>query len=285
VWWVVTSALAPLGRISRDLADRNADSLAPVDATGVPQEVSRLVTEVNSLMGRMVQALQAQKHFIDDAAHELRSLLTALTLQVKTLSRARDETARAQALARLQGGVDRASHLLEQLLALARQDPLSEPFPGTLVSLADCVEQATEEMTPLALARQIELLFGTLPNTRVRADAESLRMLVRNLLDNAIRYTPEGGQVQVKLNTDDEHAVLCIEDSGTGISPENRERIFDRFYRVPGTNVSGSGLGLAIVKAIADRYHANLELGQAALGGLAIKVKFPLPEGIAQPEN
>ncbi|TCS37043.1 two-component system OmpR family sensor kinase [Paucimonas lemoignei] len=280
VWWVVTSALAPLDRISRDLAGRNADSLAPVDATGVPQEVSRLVAEVNSLMGRMVQALQAQKHFIDDAAHELRSLLTALTLQVKTLSRAKDETARAQAVTRLQGGVDRASHLLEQLLTLARQDPLSDPAPGTLVSLADCVEQAADEMTPLALSRQIELHFGTLPNTRVRADAESLRMLVRNLLDNAIRYTPEGGAVHVKLHCDNDVAVLCVEDSGPGIPPENRERIFDRFYRVPGTNVSGSGLGLAIVKAIADRYYATLELGQAALGGLAVKVSFSLPEGI-----
>lgn len=285
VWWVITAALTPLDRIGRDLANRNADSLAPVDATGVPQEVSRLVAEVNSLMGRMVQALQAQKRFIDDAAHELRSLLTALTLQVKTLSRARDETARAQALTRLQGGVDRASHLLEQLLALARQDPLSESSPGVLVSLADCVEQASEEMTPLALARQIELRYGTLPNTRVRADAESLRMLVRNLLDNAIRYTPERGLVQIKLVTDEGQAILCIEDSGTGIPPENRDRIFDRFYRVPGTNVSGSGLGLAIVKAIADRYHASVELGQAALGGLAIKVKFPLPEGVAQQEN
>lgn len=285
VWWVVTSALAPLDRISRDLADRNADSLAPVDATGVPQEVSRLVAEVNSLMGRMVQALQAQKHFIDDAAHELRSLLTALTLQVKTLSRAKDETARAQALARLQGGVDRASHLLEQLLTLARQDPLSDPSPGVLVSLADCVEQAADEMTPLAVSRQIELIFGTLPNTRVRADVESLRMLVRNLLDNAIRYTPEGGTVHVKLHCDHEAAILCIEDSGSGIPAENRERIFDRFYRVPGTNVSGSGLGLAIVKAIADRYHASLELGQAALGGLSVKIKFPLPDGIPQPEN
>ncbi|RJG03549.1 ATP-binding protein [Noviherbaspirillum sedimenti] len=285
VWWVVTSALAPLDRIGRDLANRNADSLAPVDDAGVPQEVSRLVAEVNSLLGRMVQALQAQKRFVDDAAHELRSLLTALTLQVKTLSRARDETARTQAIARLQGGVDRASHLMEQLLVLARQDPLSETAPGTLVSLADCVEQASDEMTPLAFSRQIELRYGTLPNTRVRGDVESLRMLVRNLLDNAIRYTPEQGLVQVKLVTDDEHAVLSIEDSGSGIPPENRGRIFDRFYRVPGTNVSGSGLGLAIVKAIADRYHASVELGQAALGGLAIKVKFPLPEGISQPEN
>ncbi|QAU33352.1 ATP-binding protein [Janthinobacterium sp. 17J80-10] len=285
VWWVVTSALAPLDRIGRDLANRNADSLAPVDATGVPQEVSRLVAEVNSLMGRMVQALQAQKRFVDDAAHELRSLLTALTLQVKTLSRARDDAARAQAITRLQGGVDRASHLMEQLLVLARQDPLSESAPGALVSIADCVEQAADEMTPLALSRQIELHYGTLPNTRVRGDVESLRMLVRNLLDNAIRYTPVSGQVRVKLAVDDAHAVLAIEDSGSGIPAENRDRIFDRFYRVPGTNVSGSGLGLAIVKAIADRYHASVELGQAALGGLAIQVRFPLPEGIDQPKN
>ncbi len=285
VWWVVTSALAPLDRIGRDLANRNADSLAPVDATGVPQEVAHLVAEVNSLMGRMVQALQAQRRFVDDAAHELRSLVTALTLQVKTLSRARDDASRTQALTRLQGGVDRAAHLLEQLLTLARQDPLAAAEPDALVSFADCVEQASDEMTPLAMARQVELHYGTLSSVRVRADADSLRMLVRNLLDNAIRYTPQNGQVHVKLTADGNQAVLSIEDSGAGIPSENRDRVFDRFYRVPGTNVSGSGLGLAIVKAIADRYQARVELGQAALGGLSIRIYFPVSSEIGLTEE
>jgi two-component system OmpR family sensor kinase len=275
VWWVITSAMNPLNRVGRDLANRNADSLAPVDAAGVPREVSRLVNEVNSLLKRMEYALQSQKQFVDDAAHELRSPLTALKLQVQTLARARDDAARAQAISRLQGGVERAVRLLEQLLALARQDPLSEPMPPTVVKLAECLEHAAEDVAALAVLRDIHLEFQLHADAKICADPDSLRMLIRNLLDNAIRYTPEHGKVLAKITIEGDHAVLIIEDSGTGIPPENRHRVFDRFYRMPGTTVSGSGLGLAIVKAIAERYQANVELGQASLGGLRVRIAFP----------
>jgi two-component system OmpR family sensor kinase len=283
-WWVVSAALAPLNRIGRDLAKRNADSLDPVDAKGVPKEVSLLVAELNSLLTRMALALHAQQRFVADAAHELRSPLTALKLQVQTLARAKDETARAQAVTRLQGGVDRASRLVEQLLALARQDPLSEAAEMALVSLPACIEQAAGDVAPFAHSRHIQLEYGAYTHVEVMADGEGLRILVRNLLDNAVRYAPEHGRVRIDLVADREAACLTIQDSGAGIPEENRDRIFDRFYRVPGTSPSGSGLGMAIVKAIAERHDATIELGEAELGGLAVTVRFPLPAD-AEPDR
>lgn len=274
-WWVVTSAMAPLNRIGHDLASRNADSLAPVSAVGVPKEVSLLVAELNSLLARVARALQSQQRFVADAAHELRSPLTALKLQVQTLARARDDVARTQAVGRLSGGVDRATRLVEQLLALARQEPLSQAFDPSVVSLAACIEQAAADVAPLAASRHIGMRYGALAPADIIGDADSLRIMVRNLLDNAIRYTPEHGQVRTTLEVAGETAVLTVEDSGGGIPEPERARIFDRFYRLPGTSPNGSGLGLAIVKAIAERHGARVVLGDGSLGGLSVQVAFP----------
>lgn len=275
-WWVVTSALSPLNRIGRDLSDRNADSLAPVSDEGVPQEVSLLVAELNSLLARMAHTLQSQQRFVADAAHELRSPLTALKLQVQTLARAKDDTAREQGIGRLLGGVDRATRLVEQLLSLARQEPLSQAPDSAVVSLLSCVEQAASDVATFAQSRNVEVEYGTLMEAKIAGDTESLRMMLRNLLDNALRYTPEHGTVKVDIATDRATAILTVEDSGTGIPEAERERVFDRFYRIPGTSPSGSGLGLAIVKAVADRHAATIELGNSSLGGLAVTLTFPL---------
>jgi len=280
-WWVVTTSLAPLNRIGHDLSNRNADSLAPVSVKGVPHEVSLLVAELNSLLARVGKALQAQQRFVADAAHELRSPLTALRLQVQTLARARDEAARQQAVGRLLGGVDRATRLVEQLLVLARQDP-AVPSAQEAVSLCLCVQQAAADIAPLAAARHIELDYPPQSEVRVTGDPDSLRVMVRNLLDNAVRYTPAGGRVQVDIEARAARALLTVHDSGPGIAPQERERIFDRFYRVPGTSEAGSGLGLAIIKAIAERHQATITLDASPLGGLAAQVAFPLPQAASQ---
>jgi two-component system OmpR family sensor kinase len=277
-WWVVTSALSPLNRIGRDLSNRNADSLAPVSSEGVPREVSLLVAELNSLLGRMSDALQSQQRFVADAAHELRSPLTALKLQVQTLARAKDETARTQAVGRLHGGVDRASRLVEQLLALARQDPLAQVSELSTVSLRSCAEQAVSDVGPLAASRDIEMQFNGLADAALVGDAENLRIMIRNLLDNAVRYSPEHGKVQLDIDESDAGIALTVQDSGAGVPAEERARVFDRFYRIKGTTMSGSGLGLAIVKAIADRHGATVELEDAPIGGLAVKVTFPVSQ-------
>lgn len=277
-WWVVTSAMAPLNRIGHDLSNRNADSLAPVSVKGVPHEVSQLVAELNSLLVRVAKALQSQQHFVADAAHELRSPLTALRLQVQTLARARDEAARQQAVARLLGGVDRATRLVEQLLVLARQDP-AVPGAAEPVLLADCIQHAAADVTPLAAARHVRLHVPEDSDAQVHGDPDSLRILVRNLLDNAVRYTPADGMVEVDVAIAEHDGKPCValtvHDSGPGIPPPERARIFDRFYRVPGTSAAGSGLGLAIVKAIAESHQATITLDTSPLGGLAATVTFP----------
>lgn len=276
-WWVVSSALAPLNRIGNELANRNADSIEPVSDLGVPKEVSLLVTELNSLLARTSQALQAQQRFVADAAHELRSPITALRLQVQNLGRSKDEIGQTQAIGRLLGGVDRASRLVEQLLALARQDPGSQPtLELAATSLSNCVRQAINDVSLFAQSRQIKLKCDTPPSANIKGDAESLRVLICNLLDNAIRYIPERGQVQINITLTSSTVDLLIEDNGVGIPCRERSRIFDRFHRVPGTNKSGSGLGLAIAKAIADRHKAPIELTDSPrLGGLAVKILFP----------
>ncbi|MFC7516975.1 ATP-binding protein [Herbaspirillum sp. GCM10030257] len=277
-WWVVTSALSPLNRIGNDLAHRNANSLSPVSDQGVPREVSLLVAELNSLLVRMANALRSQQHFVADAAHELRSPLTALKLQLQTLTRAKDDVARAQAILRLQGGVERASRLVEQLLALARQDPLSEPNPQSPVSLTACMENAVADVGPLAASRHVSVSMLDIAEVSVPGDAEALRVMIRNLLDNAVRYVPHGGKVAAAINHTETGVELTVEDSGPGISEENRARVFDRFYRVPGTSAGGSGLGLAIVKAIAERHEGTIQLGQSTLGGLKVSILVPACE-------
>lgn len=278
-WWVVHSALSPLKRIGRELANRNVDSLAPISNEHVPVEVSPLVAELNLLFTRVELALESQQRFVADAAHELRTPLTALKLQVQTLSRMKDDGGRTQAVNRLLGGVARASRLVEQLLSLARQDPLAQPRSFCVVSLTDCLEEAFSELRPLAASRQIALRLGEITQADILGDADSLLILLRNLLDNAIRYCPEHGRIQASVRAFDDTAVVTIDDSGPGIPLQDRERVFDRFYRVPGTVQSGSGLGLSIVKTIADRHQAAIALGDAALGGLAITLSFPAYRG------
>lgn len=273
-WWVVTSALAPLNRIGSDLARRDARSLEPVSDAGVPKEVSLLVAELNSLLARVNGALLSQQRFVADAAHELRSPLTALKLQVQTLARARDDAARGHGISRLLGGVDRASRLVEQLLSLAREDPMANEAKPAEVDLTACLDTALSDVSVLAASRAVTLEHEPTQPVMVHGDSESLRIMCRNLLDNAVRYTPEGGTVRSTLEAGPDQVVLCVEDSGPGIPEQDRGRVFDRFYRLPGTSPGGSGLGLAIVRAIADRHGADVQLGSSPLGGLSVTVRL-----------
>ncbi len=275
-WWLVTSALAPLRRIGRELAVRPAESVSPLPVGGLPEEIEPLVIELNAHLLRAGQALQLQQRFLADATHELRSPLTALRFQVQTLSRARSEDTRSQAISRLLGGVDRAARLVEQLLSLARQDPLSRDFIPTPTPLAACVNLALADVQAFAASRQIALVREAIAAVDIDGDADALVILIRNLLDNAVRYTPDHGTVRISAVAKKLWVTLHVEDSGPGIPHGERRRVFDRFFRVPGTGATGSGLGLAIVKTIVERHMADIQLGDSALGGLSVKVIFPL---------
>lgn len=283
-WWVVTTALRPLEQVSRQLSERSADAHAPIDSVGLPSEIIPLISALNSLLSRMTLTLQAQQQFIADAAHELRSPITSLKLQIHSLTKAKDESARVRAISRLLKGIERSSHMVEQLLALARNEPFSQPFRPQLVSLDEIIRQAVDEVEPLAMSKGITLNIEQSDALQVLGEQEALQISVRNLLDNAIRYIPENGHIRISSEARKEGVVLCVEDTGSGIPLSDRARVFDRFYRVPGTEQTGTGLGLAIVKAIADRHGADIALKDSRIGGLAVQIVFPSVKAEAMPE-
>jgi two-component system OmpR family sensor kinase len=278
VGWLISRSLAPVERMRRQVAARPADDLSPLPAAGLPQEVLPLVDELNLLFGRVRLAFAAHQQFVADAAHELRSPLTALKLQAQALRRAPDEATRQAAVARLNDGIERTIALVSQLLALAREEGERPPAaPWQRIDLRDLARQAVADVLPQAQARRIDIGLVTDEPVWVRGQPEPLHILLRNLLDNAVKYSPEGGQVDVAL-ADGAQPRLTVEDSGPGVAPAERERVFDRFYRVAGAQGAGSGLGLAIVKTIADRHGATVRLGQSErLGGLKAELLFPTP--------
>jgi len=274
---VVGNGLKPLRRVATEVQRRDAHSLAPLLATErLPQEVAPLIGALNRLLLRLHAAFQAQRAFVADAAHELRSPLTAVRLELQLLDRAPDETARREARGNLGAAVDRAIHLVEQLLTLARSDPREDAGEWPRIPLEQAAADGTADANALAVARRIDLGLEAEP-AAVQGDRDALRILVRNLVDNAVRYTPEGGQVRVSTHPQTLGAALEVMDTGPGIPPSERERAFDRFYRRSNSPEGGSGLGLAIVKAIADRHGAKIHLDDAPGGGLKVTVTFPQP--------
>ncbi|WP_092274368.1 MULTISPECIES: ATP-binding protein [unclassified Duganella] len=283
VWWVVSGSLAPVSRVKRQVAARQADDLSPVSENDLPDEVLPLVQELNLLFVRVRTAFEAQQHFVADAAHELRTPLAALKLQVLSLERAPDEAARKVAVSRVTAGIERATRLVEQLLVLARQEGGIEEIKLEPVQLGELVKRVLGDMNGLAQARQIDLGLHHADEVVVAGQQDALIILLRNLVDNAIKYTPAGGTVDVTLRRSvaatknaKPRVLLSVEDSGPGIPPEERERVFSRFYRVPGSPAGGSGLGMAIVQSIAERHGGVLTLAQSErLGGLQVNVDFP----------
>lgn len=273
VWWGVSRSLAPVERVRRQLAQRQADDLSPVNDAQLPDEVQPLVAELNLLFERVQRAFDAQQHFVADAAHELRSPLAALRLQLQGLQRAGDGAARAAAIDRLSAGIDRATRLVEQLLTLARQE--SDTSATEPVDLRAVAQLALADVAPAAQARNMDVGLLESQAATVPGNAEALRMLARNLLDNAIKYTPPGGQVDLQVHAANGCTVLTVEDSGPGIAPEHRERVMQRFVRETPDGAPGSGLGLAIVQAIAQAHGATVVLGTSQrLGGLRVDLRF-----------
>jgi two-component system, OmpR family, sensor kinase len=211
---------------------------------------------------------------VADAAHELRTPLAAVDLQAQLVERAAWPGERAAAVSKLRAGLQRATHLVQQLLILARQDPATAPSREGAVRLNDTVRLALGDFVAPAHAKGIDLGLVRDDPASIAGDADGLRILVGNLLDNAIRYTPDGGRVDISVARDGSTAVLAVTDTGPGIPAEERERVLRRFYRRPGSGASGSGLGLAIVKGIAERHGAALSLDAAAGGGLRVRVRF-----------
>ena len=282
VWWLISRSLTPVEQVRRQVAARAADDLSALPDDGLPDEIQPLVNELNLLLERVRLAVMAQRQFVADAAHELRSPLTALKLQSEGLRRAVDEPSREAAVARLESGIERATLLVTQLLALARAEGPGETGKRLeRVDLEAVARQAVGDALSQAQARRIDLGVNAAGPAAVAGQPELLRILLRNLLDNAIKYSPEGGQVDISFCAADGRVRLTVEDTGPGIPDSERERVFDRFYRgAAQAAVPGSGLGLAIVQSIVKAHGAEVVLGRSArLGGLKVDVSFPAPAG------
>jgi two-component system OmpR family sensor kinase/two-component system sensor histidine kinase QseC len=276
MWWLVNSTLAPLRRVSREVTLRGAASLQALPLEGLPDEVAPLVNSLNALLQRLGTAFDVQRAFVADAAHELRSPLTALKLQAQMLQRAPDGPAREEAAHELAQGVERATRLVEQLLTLARNEPGATPAPMQPVDLGEAVRQGLADTAALAGAHGASLELEAAEGVMVRGDATALTALARNLADNAVRYAGERPRVLVQVAREGGEALLTVDDNGPGVAPAERERVFDRFWRREATaaTTAGTGLGMAIVRSVAQRHGASVTLGDSPLGGLRVTVRF-----------
>lgn len=275
IWFGIGRALQPLLRLADDVRQRDPDYLAPLPLAEAPEESRALVEALNHLFARLQQAFENERRFTADAAHELRTPLAALKVQAQVALGAADDEARRSALRHILQGVDRATHLVSQLLTLARLDPdcpAAEDIPLRLDALA---REALAEQADTARQRDIELALEADEAAVVVGSPDSLRILLRNLLDNAIRYTPPGGSVVVGVAGAGEGQQLTVDDSGPGIPAAERQRALQRFHRGQRAQAEGSGLGLSIVQRIVERHGARLSLDDSPLGGLRVAVGFP----------
>jgi signal transduction histidine kinase len=276
VWLILDRGLAPLARLARAVGARSPTSLDPLPAERLPGEVRPLVDALNGLLARLGEAFAVQRRFAADAAHELRTPLTALTMQIQLAERAGSDADRAAAFAKLKDGVKRASRLVQQLLALARLEPEASETPFAPVALDVLVESVVAELAPIAAQHPVALALGRVEPVTAAGNEEALRLLLVNLVDNAIRYVPAGGRIEVRAFAHGGDAVVEVADDGPGIPADERARVFDRFYRVPGTDVPGSGLGLAIARQVATLHHGRIELADGLDGrGLTARVVLP----------
>jgi two-component system, OmpR family, sensor histidine kinase TctE len=260
IWFGLGLGLRALTAMRREIENRSHVDLSPINESSAPAEVQPLVRAMNGLLERLSAALAAQQRFIADAAHQLRTPVAALKTQAEVAMRQAHDGELSTSLQQLRTAADHAAHLVQQLLTLARAEPGSHrSVMRQPVDISLLARETTEEWVPRALARKIDLGFDDRSAaSTVSADPFLIREMLGNLVDNAIHYTPAGGRVTVRVRTESGRTVLEVEDDGPGIPPEEREKVFERFYRMPGGSPQGCGLGLAIVREIAQGHGATV---------------------------
>ncbi len=279
IWLGIGQGLRPLQRVALEVAQKNPQQLKPIESKNVPNEIIPLTASLNDLLHRLDQAFELEKRFTADASHELRTPLAGIRTQSQVALRSTDPEERKKALLNIVQGVDRSSHLVDQMLILARLEPESPDKNFTTVDLRTLSENIISDLFPLATEQQIELSLidktTTATQRSIKGYEPGLAILLRNLIDNAIRYTPKSGSVELAIFTKNNKCCLTVEDSGPGIPEHERDRIFDRFYRQDNHNAYGCGLGLSIVQRIADLHHAKIRLADGLNGkGLSVTVLF-----------
>lgn len=290
VWFALMRGLRPLDELQRRIRQRAAGDLSPIDERAAPEEVSPLVAAINDLLARLDRSIGAQKHFLADAAHQLKTPLAGLRMQAELAQRdadGGDAKAVKRSLQQIARSSQRAAHMVNQLLAMARAEDAGEARRVQPFNLAALATEAVHDFVPRALGKGLDLGYeGPGANEsgapRVVGEAVLVRELIRNLVDNAVQYTPGGGTVTVRLLPDPygQVVVLQVEDNGPGIPEAERELVFQPFYRALGTEVDGSGLGLAIVREIAERQGGSVEIEathpRATSPGTRVSVRLPM---------
>jgi two-component system sensor histidine kinase QseC len=275
LWWAVRQGIAPLRTLSRTLAQRQPQALEPLATQSLAAEMRPLVAALNDLFVRIEQMMAFERRFTADAAHELRTPIAAIRAQAQVaLGAGEDRAQREHALKATLAGCDRATHLVEQLLELARLEQAPAGAGQARTRLHALVQQVAADLAPQALAQQQTLALDADEACEVGGAEALWRVLVRNLLDNALRYSPPGAQVQVSLQCSGGQVELRVQDSGPGMTPEQLERLGERFFRVLGSEHSGSGLGWSIVRRVAQALGASVQADRSPeLGGLRVTVR------------
>lgn len=277
IYLFIGKGLKPLISISDKVAAKNENNFSLIDVHNVPKEIFSLVQSLNQLLARLEIAFHKQKRFTADAAHELRTPLTAVKLQLDILERADNKQERQSATQSLRAGVDRSINLVKSLLLLARNEPEGIENYQDRVDFKFVIQEVADNLKSMATKKNIKLILTlTSSDVVLKGQKESFVTLVENLIQNSILYSKDNGRVEVDLGSNSQSAIFKVSDNGIGISPSERERVFDRFYRVLGTKKAGSGLGLAIVKNIVDYYNGEIEI-EDGLGGKGCCLIVHLP--------
>ncbi len=285
VWLALSRGLAPLTALQARIRRRRPEDRSPIDARGAPEEITPLVESFNDLLVRLSASIQVQKRFIADAAHQMKTPLAGLRTQSELALRETDPQELRRSLRQIAAGTERATRLINQLLALARAEHRGAEVPVfESVDLATLTRDVVRDWVPQAIERQIDLGVDIPGDPAPVSGAPlMLREMLSNLIDNALRYTPAGGSVTARILGEDGSVVLEVEDTGPGLPESERARVFDRFYRVLGTSVEGSGLGLAIVREIAEQHDAVVSIHTPArepdrqTPGALFRVRFAPP--------
>lgn len=277
IWVIVGRGLDSLQRVAREVHQRAPSYLKPVDLESVPSEIEPVIIELNNLFERLHEAFEREKRFTADAAHELKTPLAALSAQTQVALRARTEEEKKEALMKVLYGVRRSTHVVQQLLTLSRMEPHAALKDTAVINLAKQAAEVISMLVPEAMNKNIDIeLLSPDAKSTIIANATAIDILIRNLVDNAVRYSPENSTVIVNVHEENDKVILTVSDNGPGIPENLRKRVFERFFRIIGNRAMGSGLGLSIVQQIARLHHAEIELGAPASGkGAEFRVIFP----------
>lgn len=277
IWLIVSRTLRPLDRVVKQLATREAGNLQPLSLDGMPEEALPMIQQINALFVLLEQAFANERNFTSDASHELRTPLAGLRTQLQVAQKTTDPTMRDQALNKCQQAVQRMTHLVQQLLTLSRVQHQNIALERLPLNVNELVISTITDLEHQAHDKQIDIELHAPQVLRLDGNSHLLAILFRNLIDNAIKYTPAGGKVKVSARSEPQGIEVCIEDSGPGVADDDYERITQRFYRCVETaqTAEGSGLGLSIVQRIIGLHDANIRFSRSALGGLRASVYFP----------